>query len=224
MARQVPTVQAIRWCRLLFYIGSNLADERIEATASLAIVLTVATAFAYMGTAEGIVAFYFGLKHPRELLSYLLLGLLSVSAGFYLALSRDESLQRVALIVAPHTFLFGFAQLRIAQYMDQHPKQRDDLAALFTPFEIDSNNWLVDAFVAHDKRDDDSIANPDRLFKLDILFQTIVPGPSMTVPRRAEIIGSRSRSPQTPCTISSKSRTSLFLWKSSNYSSGFDAA
>ena len=41
---------------LLFYIGSNIADERIEATASLAIVLTVATAFAYMGTAEGIVA------------------------------------------------------------------------------------------------------------------------------------------------------------------------
>jgi hydrogenase/urease accessory protein HupE len=111
----------------LFYIGSNIADERIEATASLAIVLTVATAFAYMGTAEGIVAFYFGLKHPRELVSYLLLGLLSISAGFYLALSKDESLQRVALIVAPHAFLFGFAELRIAQYMDKHPKQRGAL-------------------------------------------------------------------------------------------------
>ena len=108
----------------LFYIGSNVTDERIEATASLAIVLTIATAFTYMGTAEGIVALYFGLKHPRELLSYLLLGLLSISAGLYLALSRDESLQRVALIIAPHAFLFGFAELRIAQYMDQHPKQR----------------------------------------------------------------------------------------------------
>lgn len=111
----------------LFYIGSKIADERIEATASLAIVLAVATAFAYMGTAEGIVALYFGFKHPRELFSYLLLGLLSVSAGLYLALSRDESLQIVALIVAPHAFLFGLAELRIAQYMDKHPKQRGAL-------------------------------------------------------------------------------------------------
>lgn len=112
---------------LLFYIGSNIADERIEATASLAIVLTVATAFAYMGTAEGIVALYFGLKHPRELLGYLLLGVLSIFAGFYLAFARDESLQRVALIVAPHAFLFGFAELRIAQYMHKHPRQRRTL-------------------------------------------------------------------------------------------------
>lgn len=70
----------------LFYMGSDGTNERVEAVTSLAIVLVVATAFTYMGAAEGIIAFYFGLKHPRELVSYLLLGLLSILSGLYLAI------------------------------------------------------------------------------------------------------------------------------------------
>ena len=61
----------------LLYLDSDTANGRLEAITSLAMVLVVATVFAYMGAAEGVVAFYFGLKHPRELVSYLLLGMLS---------------------------------------------------------------------------------------------------------------------------------------------------
>ena len=33
-------------------------------------------------------------------------------------------MQTVAVIVAPHAFLFGVAELRIAQHLQHHPKQR----------------------------------------------------------------------------------------------------
>lgn len=108
----------------LFYMASNIVNERLEAIGSLAIVLVVATVFTYMGTAEGVIALYFGLEHPRELVSYLLLGLVSILSGLYLAVSQDESLQRISLVVAPHAFLFGFAELRIARHMKHHPNQR----------------------------------------------------------------------------------------------------
>ena len=86
--------------------------------------IVVAAIFASMGTAEGIIAFYFGIKHRREFIAYLLLGLLSVSSGLYLTMSQDESLQMVSLIVSPHAFLFGLAELRMARHMERHPKER----------------------------------------------------------------------------------------------------
>jgi len=114
----------IAFVAVLFYLGSNVADEHFEATVSLVVVLAVGTAFVYMGTAEGIVAFQFGMRHKRELWSYLMLGLLSVASGLYLAMSETASLQTVAVVVSPHAFLFGIAELRVAQHMQHHPKQR----------------------------------------------------------------------------------------------------
>jgi hypothetical protein len=108
----------------LFYMNAQPGEEHFEAVVSLVVVIVVATIFVYMGTAEGIIAFYFGIKHRREFIAYLLLGLLSVSSGLYLAMSQAESLQRISLIVSPHAFLFGLAELRIARHMERHPKER----------------------------------------------------------------------------------------------------
>jgi hypothetical protein len=108
----------------LFYLHAQPGEENLEATVSLVIVIAVAAIFAYMGTAEGIIAFYFGIRHRREFIVYLFLGLLSVSSGLYLAISQAESLQMVSLVVSPHPFLFGLAELRIAWHMERHPKER----------------------------------------------------------------------------------------------------
>jgi hypothetical protein len=108
----------------LFYLNAQPGEEHLEAVVSLVVVIIVATIFAYMGTAEGIIAFYFGIKHSREFTAYLLLGLLSISSGLYLVMSQAESLQMVSLIVSPHAFLFGLAELRIARRMERHPKER----------------------------------------------------------------------------------------------------
>jgi uncharacterized membrane protein HdeD (DUF308 family) len=109
---------------VLFYLNPRAGEEQLEAVVSLILVIVVAAIFAYLGTVEGIIAFYFGIKHRRELFVYLLLGLLSISSGLYLAMSQADSLQRVSLVVSPHAFLFGLAELRIALHMERHPKQR----------------------------------------------------------------------------------------------------
>jgi uncharacterized membrane protein HdeD (DUF308 family) len=112
---------------LFLYLNSHPADVWTEASVSLVVVIVVATVLVYMGTAEGIVALQFGAKHKRELLSYLLLGLLSVASGLYLAISETASLKTIALIVSPHAFLFGIAEVRISQHMQHHSKQRKAL-------------------------------------------------------------------------------------------------
>ncbi len=108
----------------LLYLNARPNEEHLEAVVSLVVVIVVATIFAYMGTAEGIIGFYFGIKHSREFTAYLLLGLLSISSGLYLVMSQAESLQMVSLIVSPLAFLFGLAELRIARHMERHPKER----------------------------------------------------------------------------------------------------
>jgi uncharacterized membrane protein HdeD (DUF308 family) len=109
---------------LFLYLNSHSADVWAEASMSLVVVIVVATALIYMGTAEGIVALQFGTRHKRELLSYFLLGLLSVASGLYLAVSEKAALSTIALVVSPHAFLFGIAELRISQHMLHHSKQR----------------------------------------------------------------------------------------------------
>lgn len=108
----------------LFYLNAQSGGEQLEAVISMVVVIIVASIFAYMGTVEGIIAFYFGIRHRREFAAYLVLGLLSISSGIYLVMSQAESLQKVALIVSPHAFLFGLAELRIARHMERHPKER----------------------------------------------------------------------------------------------------
>jgi hypothetical protein len=52
-----------------------------------------------MGIFEGTIAFEFGKKHKRELLSYLLLGLVALASGLYLAFSA------IAVVQSPLTSL-----------------------------------------------------------------------------------------------------------------------
>jgi hypothetical protein len=105
----------------------GLADERMEVIASLAIVIVAATAFVSMGMFEGIMAFQFGRNHKRELLSYLLLGLLSLGCGLYLAILESATVQTVALVAAPHAFLFGLGELRLGQHLERHPGYKTGL-------------------------------------------------------------------------------------------------
>jgi hypothetical protein len=107
-----------------FRIGPSLADERLEVIASLAIVVVATAVFLIIGMVEGTMAFQFGRAHKRELLSYLLLGVLSLASGLYLAVSDDASLQTIALVGAPHALLFGLAQIRMAQHLERHPAYR----------------------------------------------------------------------------------------------------
>lgn len=119
------TTLLLGFVAVLFYLGTNVANEYFEATVSVVVIVAVGAAFVYMGTAEGIVAFQFGLRHKRELWGYLTLGLISVVSGLYLAMFERTSLQTVALVLSPHAFLFGIVELRIAQHMRHHPKQRN---------------------------------------------------------------------------------------------------
>lgn len=91
----------IAFVAFVFRISSGLADERLEVIASLAIVVVAAAAFVIIGMVEGTMAFQFGRPHKRELLSYLVLGVLSLASGLYLAVSDEASLQTIALVAAP---------------------------------------------------------------------------------------------------------------------------
>lgn len=127
---------------LFFYLNSHPADVWIEASVSLVVVIVVAAVLVYMGMAEGIVALQFGTRHKRELLSYVLLGVLSVASGLYLAISETTSLRTIALVVSPHTLLFGIAEFRISQHMQHHSKQRRALL-LFGACEITLGMALI---------------------------------------------------------------------------------
>jgi uncharacterized membrane protein HdeD (DUF308 family) len=130
---------------LFVYINSHPADIWMEASVSLVVVIVVATALGYMGMAEGIVALQFGMKHKREFFAYLILGLLSLGSGLYLALSETASLGTIALVVSPHAFLFGIAELRLAQHLRHHSKQRRALL-LFGICEIAFGMSLIMGF------------------------------------------------------------------------------
>ena len=130
MHRLVLAILAIllaAFLAILLYLYPSLASERLEAIASLAIVVVAAAVFVAMGFVEGTIAFQFGKKHKRELLSYLLLGLVSIVSGLYIAISRTASLQTIALIVAPHALFFGIGELRVAQHLQRHPATRRGL-------------------------------------------------------------------------------------------------
>jgi uncharacterized membrane protein HdeD (DUF308 family) len=117
----------IAFVAFVFRITPSLADERLEVIASLAIVVVAAAAFVIIGMVEGTMAFQFGRPHTRELLSYLLLGMLSLASGLYLAVSDEASLQIIALVAASHPLLFGLAQIRMAQHLERHPAYRRGL-------------------------------------------------------------------------------------------------
>lgn len=123
----ILAIPLITFVGLLSRIRPSLADERLEVIASLTIIVAAAAAFATMGMIEGTMAFQFGRKHKRELVSYLLLGLLSLASGLYLAISEQASLQTIALVAAPHALLFGLGELRIAHHLERHPAYKRGL-------------------------------------------------------------------------------------------------
>lgn len=90
---------------IFFYLSSYPADVWLKASISL-IVIVVATALVYMGVAEGIVALQFGTRHKRELLGYLLLGLLSTSSSH---LQNHPKERRALLLFGTHEVLLGLA-------------------------------------------------------------------------------------------------------------------
>lgn len=112
---------------LLLYLHPSLESERLEAVASLILVVVAAAAFVAVGAVEETIAFIFGRSHRRELLSYLLLGLASIASGLFLTFSDRASLQTVAFVVAPNALLFGAAELRMAQHLSHHPRQKRGL-------------------------------------------------------------------------------------------------
>ncbi len=117
----------VAFVAFVFRISPSLADQRLEVIASLAIVVVTAAAFVTIGVVEGTMAFQFGSQHKRELLSYLLLGSLSLLSGFYLAVYDEASLQTIALVAAPHALLFGLGEIRMAQHLGRHPAYKRGL-------------------------------------------------------------------------------------------------
>ena len=102
----------------------SLAHQRFEVIVSLALVIAAATVFVMIGMVEGVVAFQFGSRHVRELLGYLLLGLVSLASGLFLAISDKAAIQTIALVAAPHALLFGIGELRLAAHVRRHPGRR----------------------------------------------------------------------------------------------------
>lgn len=98
-----------------------LAHARFDAIGALFVVTVAAGVFVTIGIIEGTIAFQFGGGHRRELITYLLLGFISLASGLYLAISDTSTLQTVALVASPHALLFGFAELRIARHFQRHP-------------------------------------------------------------------------------------------------------
>jgi uncharacterized membrane protein HdeD (DUF308 family) len=114
----------ILFISIVLALSPTLAHQRFEVIVSLALVITAATVFVIIGMVEGAVAFQFGPRHRRELISYLLLGIVSLASGLYLAISDNASIQTIALVAAPHAFLFGIGELRLAAHLQRHPATR----------------------------------------------------------------------------------------------------
>ena len=121
--RSIATILAvvlIGFVILFVYLDHHLHNVWMEASIALLLEIAVSTGLVYVGTAEGVLAFQFGVQHKRKILGYLILGALSVGCGLYLAMTKSSSLMTIALVVAPHVLLFGVAQLRVSRHMSHH--------------------------------------------------------------------------------------------------------
>ncbi len=105
---------------LFIYLNAHGPDIWAEASIALVMEIAVSAGLVYLGAIEGIVALQFGANHRREIWAYLLLSLFSIGCGLYLAIAHTSSLQTVALVISPHVFLFGLAELRFSRHMEQH--------------------------------------------------------------------------------------------------------
>lgn len=114
----------IGFVMLFVYLDHRAPNIWIEASVALVMEIVVSTGLVYVGVAEAVVAFQFEAKHRREIAIYLILGALAIGCGLYLSITESSSLRTIALVVSPHVFLFGAAQLRASQKMGHHPAQR----------------------------------------------------------------------------------------------------
>jgi len=125
--RLIATILAavlIGFVMLFVYLDHHAPNVWVEASVALLLEISVSTGLAFVGMAEGVLAFQFGLQHKREILGYLSLGALSVGCGLYLALTESSSVTTIALVVSPHVFIFGLIQLRVSQHIRRHVAQR----------------------------------------------------------------------------------------------------
>ena len=116
----ILTAVLIGFVVLFVYLDHHASDIWIEASVALILEIAVSTGLVYVGMAEGVLAFQFEAKHKREILSYLILSILSISGGLYLATTESSSIMTIALVVSPHVLLFGLAQLRASRYVNHH--------------------------------------------------------------------------------------------------------
>jgi hypothetical protein len=135
---------------VLFLFHAHWDETRVEAEVILVLTLTVAAALGYVGTGEIIVGAIFGPAHRREFITYLLLGSLSLISGLFLAVSTDDSLKLIALLVAPHALLFGLALFRLSRAVPHHAQYARALvvcgaAELLCGFALAGAYWLTDA-------------------------------------------------------------------------------
>lgn len=112
---------------VLIYVDPLLRSKWLDTIGAAILITVTALAFLAVGAVEEVIAYRFGQRHRRELLTYLLLGLVSIASGLFLGLSSKASLQTVSLVVAPYAALFGFGELRIAQHLQHHLPQRKAL-------------------------------------------------------------------------------------------------
>jgi uncharacterized membrane protein HdeD (DUF308 family) len=120
----ILVVLLVLFISIVLLLYPSLAHQRFEVIVSLALVIAAAAVFVTIGMVEGVVAFQFGLRHSRELLGYLLLSLVSLASGIFLAISDKASIQTIALVAAPHAFLFGIGELRLVAHVRRHPAKR----------------------------------------------------------------------------------------------------
>lgn len=114
------TAILIGFVLLFVYLDHLSSNIWMEADIALLMEIAVSTGLGYIGMTEGVIAFEFGRPHKREILSYLALAALSIGCGLYLSLTEKSSLMTIALVVSPHAFLFGAAQLRASQHLRHH--------------------------------------------------------------------------------------------------------
>ena len=120
---KIVTAVLIGFVILFVYLDHLLPNVWTEASVALLLEIAVSTGLVYVGMAEGVLAFQFGVQHKREIFGYLILSALSVGCGLYLAMTGSSSLMTVALVVSPHVLLFGIAQLRLSRRMSHHVAQ-----------------------------------------------------------------------------------------------------
>ena len=105
---------------ILLFFEAHRYTSRLEAEVILVLSIAVTSALGYIGLAEIIVGFQFGRVHRRELVTYLVLGTISLLTGIMLALTTPLRLAFIAIAVAPHAILFGLLQLRLSRGLTRH--------------------------------------------------------------------------------------------------------